>query len=274
MIDSRSASAHVQRILSILLLALSLQPFSLHALPAQESQAGGPLHFRITLDKAITPKGISGRLLVLMSDSEQKQTLLRTDFLPGSTYISAMEVEYFAAGQSVELDPDIRAYPQPFSQMKPGNYQFMALLDPDHSLPYAGEDAGDLYGPVISVENLDPAHGGELSLLLDRRIEPKPPLTDTDSVKLVEFQSPSLSAFWGRPILMQAGVVLPPGTKGKPEERFPTVYHVHGFGGDHREAWYVGPALVAAMASGKRMKAVHVLRLLSRRFCGRRFCST
>lgn len=247
-----------QRMLLILFIAGFLQPVSLRALSVQETPAGAPLHFKITLDKEIAPKGISGRLLVLMSDSPQKQAMLRTDFLPGSAYLAAMEVEYLAPGKSLAFDPDVHAYPQPFSHMKPGNYQFMALLDPDHSLPYSGEDGGDLYGPVVLVENLDPAHGGEVFLVLNQRIKPRPPLTDTENVKLAEFQSPSLSAFWGRPIFMQAGVVLPPGSKDKPGERHPTVYHVHGFGGDHREAWYVGWSLAAGMASGKRMKAVHV----------------
>ncbi len=233
---------------------LSVRP----APSVRAAEAGAPLRFRITLDKAIAPKGISGRLLVLMSDSAEEQSMLRTDFLPGSSFLSAMEVEYFAPGQSLQFDPDVQAYPRPFSQLKSGDYQFMALLDPDHSLPYTGEDAGDLYGPVVQARNLNPAHAGEILLVLDRKIEPRPPLKDTENVKLAEFRSSLLSAFWGRRIVMSAGVVLPPETGGKTVERYPTVYHVHGFSGDHSEAWEAAPRLVKEMASGKRMKAVHV----------------
>ncbi len=245
-------------ILCVLVLAGAVRLRTSPPAVAQAASPGAPLHFKITLDKAVAPRGISGRLLVLMSDSAEEQSMLRTDFLPGSSDLAAMEVEFLAPGQSLEFDPDIHAYPEPLSHLKPGNYQLMALLDPDHSLPYAGEDGGDLYGPVVQVQGLNPARAGEISLVLDRRIDPRRPLRDTENVKLAEFQSPSLSGFWGRPIFMQAGIVLPPGFKDRPSERYPTVYHVHGFSGDHSEAWEVGPGLVKAMSSGKRMKAVHV----------------
>jgi S-formylglutathione hydrolase FrmB len=248
----------IRKTLPVLILGASvLLSFGCVSL-AGATPADMPLHFRITLDRRIAPNGINGRLLVLMCDSEEEQSMLRTDFLPGASYLSAMEVEFFAPGTSLEFDPDVDAYPQPFSSMKPGKYQFMALLDPDHSLPYFGEDAGDLYGPVVVVEHLDPAHGGQIALVLDRRIDSRPPLRDTADVRLAEYQSPLLSAFWGRPITMRAGIVLPREATEQPGKRYPAVYHVHGFGGDHSEAWEAGPALVQSMASGKRMKAVHI----------------
>lgn len=48
-------------------------------------------------------------------------------------------------------------------------------------------------------------------------------------LKPLEFQSPSLTAFWGRPIVIRGHVLTPPGyDEGK--QRYPTVYRTEGFG--------------------------------------------
>src|SRR5262249_14040728 len=121
---------------------------------------------------------------------------------------------------------------------------------------YHGQDAGDLYGPVIAASALDPAHALPIALTLDRRTEAGFKPVETDNVRLADFRSPLLSAFWGRPITMRAGVVLPP--NGAPGRRYPTVYHVHGYGGDYSEAWLAGPGLVRRIADGQRAPMVHV----------------
>src|SRR5262249_35544042 len=131
-------------------------------------------------------------------------------FVPGSTWIAAMEITHLAPGGTIEFDPDLKSYPRPFSQAKLGTYQVMALLDPNHSYAYNGEGEGDLKSEVLKLENLNPADAKpvELSLSLVTPARPKP--EDTENIKLVEFQSPALTQFWGRPITMRAGVVLPP----------------------------------------------------------------
>src|SRR5438132_934497 len=83
-----------------------------------------------------------------------------------------------------------------------------------------------------------PARAAPVALSLDRRTSSTFKPVDTNSVKLAEFRSPLLSAFWGRPITMRAGVVLPPNPT--PGRRYAAVYHVHGYGGDYAEAWQAG----------------------------------
>src|SRR5262245_54457683 len=93
----------------------------------------GPLRFRITLAREVAREAAAGRLLVFMSDSPQSSQSLSVDFIPGDTWMAAMEVAHFAPGQTIELNPDLKAYPHPFSQARPGDYQIMSLLDTDHS---------------------------------------------------------------------------------------------------------------------------------------------
>lgn len=232
---------------AIILLAVCLAPRGL---------AQGRITFRIKLGSSVGLKGASGRMLVFMSNAPNKPQVLDSGFIPGEVWIAAQEIDWIGSGQSVEMDPDIKAYPKPFSQAPHGTYHFMALLDRDHSYGYNGMGAGDIYGAVITMKDLDPARSGVVELNIDKVATPRFVPKDTEDAKLVEFRSPLLSAFWGRPIMMHAGVVLPP--DGTPVGSFPTVYHVHGFGGDHSEAWFRGKQLREAMRAGKSPKMAHV----------------
>ena len=225
--------------------------------PAQNNACPSPIRFRITLSKELAVSA-SGRLLVFMSSSTEKRDTLQVDFLPGSTMIAGMDVESITSARFVELDPGRTAFPQPFSQAKAGTYQVMALLDPNHSYPYHGQDEGDLTSQVVTLENLNPADTKPIELTLSRLTPARMKLADTESIKLVEFQSPMLSTFWGRAIKMRAGVVLPPSYDKEPTRTYPTVYHIHGFGGDHTGAWRGGPLLVKAMTEGKQPEMIHV----------------
>jgi hypothetical protein len=198
-------------------------------------------------------------LFVFLTDSKEKPSFLTAGFLPDSaTRLAAMEIEYWTPGEAVELDPDIRAYPIPFSHMKEGTYHCMALLDQDHSLPYSGQDGDDLYGPIVSLPRLNPGDTAPVALVVNRRMDPDPQYADTENIKSAEFRSPRLSAFWGRPIIMRAGVVLPPDAGRKPGTLYATAYHVHGFGGNYTEAWPEGRRLLEGMKRGNRSRMIHV----------------
>jgi S-formylglutathione hydrolase FrmB len=222
----------------------------------QESQS--TLRFRVTLSKGIAPKAASGRLFVLMTSAPQEMQTIRVGFVPGSTWIAAAEVEHFAPGVTIELNPDEKAYPKPFSQARPGTYQVMALLDPNHTYAYHGEDEGDLTSAVVKVENLYPAQAKPVELTLTRSTPARFKPADTENVKLVEFQSPMLTKFWGRAITMRAGVVLPPSYGKDPKKIYAGVYHVHGFGGDHTAAWRQETQLTKEMGEGKTAEMIHI----------------
>jgi enterochelin esterase-like enzyme len=230
------------------ILALNLSVFAFAA----------PLRFEITLDPAVAPHGSSGRLLVFLADAKKPREILSGGFVPGETWIAAKEVEFFAAGATIPFDADVIAYPKPFSQAAPGDYEFMALLDPDHSYARNAQDGGDLYSAVVTVRGINPADSAPVKLVISKLTPMRPKPVDTDNVKLVEFVSPMLSKFWGRTITMRAGVVLPPDYATNASKKYPTVYNVHGFGGDHTQAWRVGPSISKDIADGKLFPTVHV----------------
>ena len=50
------------------------------------------------------------------------------------------------------------------------------------------------------------------------------------NLQVVEYESPMLSAFWGKPVKMQASVLLPPSYDTNKAQKYPTVYQIHGYG--------------------------------------------
>ncbi len=83
-----------------------------------------------------------------------------------------------------------------------------------------------------------------------------PALRETENTKLLRVRSRLLTRFWGRPIYVEAGVVLPPDRKDG--ERFPVCFNVHGFGGSHRAAWSRGQRILRAMTEGSYPRMIYV----------------
>jgi len=224
--------------------------------PAQSTNPG-PLRFRIKLAPEAASEPVAGRMLVFMTNEPGSSEVIDAGFEPGSTWVAALEFESIAPGQTVEFDPGVAAYPKPFSQAKPGRWQFMALLDRDHDYSYTGRDAGDLYGPVVEAANINPASTEPVELALTKHGEAHPD-PRRDDIKVVEYESPSLTAFWGRPVTMRAAVVLPPGYDKEVQRQYPAVYFHHGFQGSYRDAWWQGIPLLRQMAAGKIMPSVMI----------------
>ena len=168
---------------------------------AANSQARPAFH--ITLETSMAPKGTSGRLFVFMAKGIKNRERITTSFTPGETWFAAMDVEHYAPGQVIEFDPDSKAYPKPFTQAPAGDWEFMALLDADHSFANGGQGEGDIYSSVVGVKDWNPASAAPVALSLSKLTAARPALKSIDGIELVEFISPRLSAFWGRPITIQ-----------------------------------------------------------------------
>ncbi len=209
------------RLLTLLVLCTS-------ALLAQAS-----VRFRVTLAKEGAAGPVSGRLIVFLSDSPQPQEYLSAGFEPKKMWVASREVESIAPGESVIVDPAVEGYPSLAASPR-GAYQAMALLDTDHDYAYTGPgDPADIYGPVVKLDDLDPAGAQIVDLQLTKRAPAREAKPLPERVKAVVFESPVLTAFWGRPIAMRAVVVLPADYDTATAKRYAAAYHVHGFGGNY-----------------------------------------
>lgn len=222
--------------------------------------------FHVQLDASASAQPTSGRLLLFAIDAKAAEALalkasngksaavIEVDanpFAATQTTVAAREVSQWTPGRSLDIDADQTVFPAEFSALPPGDYDVQAVLDTDHSYNYLGRGAGDLVSDVVRV-HLPTADIPTLKLV--RALPPQDPWTlppsasaeKRDAVSalrphatLVDFVSPTLSAFWGRPITMRGWVVTPPGYSAKAATPYPTVYFTQGYGGNNDRA--IGP---------------------------------
>ncbi len=196
---------------------------------------------------------VSGRLLLFAVDAKAASAAAKdgkVDEVDANPFgavqasVAAREVRRLEPGQGVEVDADAEAFPAGWSQLPPGDYFVQAVLDVNHDYNYGGRGAGDLVSPVLKVR-LPAAAVPALSL--DRVLPAREPwdlpvryFSETTrkhldearrAVQPLDFVSPALSAFWGRPIHMRGWVVLPPGYDPHAKQTWPVVYSTHGYGG-------------------------------------------
>jgi enterochelin esterase-like enzyme len=191
----------------------------------------------------------SGRLLVFAQRVEPgakaSESIDPSPYDPRATAIAAREVEDLSAGGTVAVDGENGVFPMALSALPPGTYRIQALLDRNHDYNYGGRGPGDLVSPVIEVSLPGPIPAIELTRMIPERAGTIP---DTADIKAIDFVSPALSAFWGRPIHLRGWVTLPPGyDKGG---KFPTVYSTHGFGGNLGSEHGSAAAMSAMMKAG------------------------
>ncbi|HJR74492.1 MAG TPA: alpha/beta hydrolase-fold protein [Luteimonas sp.] len=203
---------------------------------------------------ATAPQAISGRLLVFAMPADAARTAAKdgkiekvdnNPFDPSQVSVAAMDVPHLSPGQTLAVDAETLAFPDAFSKLKPGEYAVQAVLDGDGDYNYGGRGPGDwvsdvamvkLGGGAIAPLPLVRELPGESAPTWDLPADAPKEVKDDAAAALphaerVDFVSPALTAFWGRPVHMRGWVLLPPGYAEQTQQRYPTVYFTHGFTG-------------------------------------------
>lgn len=196
--------------------------------PAREAR---PLSFQIALDKTVATAARSGRLFVMLSSRTSGEPRFGPNWFRPEPFF-AIDVKDWKPGTTRALPADAAACPDPLAKLKPGTYTIQAILDLDrnNSRPF-GNAPDNLYSKPRSLM-LDPASTGEVVLTLDRVVKERE-FKETERVKLIDIESKLLTAFHKKPIRLRAGIVLPKSYAESPRKKYPVLYEVPGFGGNH-----------------------------------------
>jgi S-formylglutathione hydrolase FrmB len=233
---------------------------------AQAVSSSAPRHlfFHVTLGPQQT-QAVSGRLLIFVEPGTKLEDVRVNEFRPSGVYVAAKDVSYWKPGESVDIDVDDVAYPAGFSALPSGDYVAQAVLDTAYKFAYYGRVAGDVESAPAALRNWTPGQGASPELTLSQTVKEQShdwlpaPLNLTpaekqgaiDSTKPFDLTSPALSQFWGRPMHIRAWVVVPPGYKEHPKQKYPTVYWTHGFGGTLVNSRSAAAMIYQRMAEGK-----------------------
>jgi S-formylglutathione hydrolase FrmB len=235
---------------------------------AHATQAATPL--RVELPAGV--EAASGRLLVsvqpaevaLQSARDGKVEAIRISPFSGAAgTVIGMDVARLAPGETIAVEGQVKAYPEPLSALPAGDYYVQAVLDTSRDNNYGGRgddiastparvtlgQGGSL--PVLLLDQRSPESADPWDLPQDVPAEIRAQvLAAKPHVRSLDLVSTKLSAFWGRPIHMRGWVVLPPGYETG-TKRYPVAYSTHGFGGNLRNSLGSAAAISASMEKGE-----------------------
>jgi S-formylglutathione hydrolase FrmB len=189
-----------------------------------------PLAFHLSFDRAVSERPFSGRVYVILSKQDVQQLPSGPNwFKPEPVF--TLDVKDWRPGQTLVLDGRAQGYPYPLAKVPPDTWSIQAVMDFDRGTRSFSTAEGNGYSKALR-RPLDGAASGPVALHLDQVYHQRP-FRETQRVKLVEIESRLLAAFYGRPTRMRAGVVLPASYASSPQRKYPVVYEVPGFGGNH-----------------------------------------
>lgn len=138
-------------------------------------------------------------------------------------------------GQPMVVDNEATYFPSPLEALPPGTYDAQAVLDINTINSDWRMEPGNLVSHTVTftVSGDDPDPRVDIALVDVVAVPEAPPLIT--GVEIVEVRSALLSEFHGRDVMLRAGVVAP--VDAEPSRRYPGVYEVPGFGGDHLGAY-------------------------------------
>ncbi len=183
-------------------------------------------------------KPFTGRVFVLLGRAGGGQPRLAMENWFNPCIILAKDVRDWKPGDALSFEGDLHAYPHGFDQLKPGEYQVQALMDLDQGQREIGRGPGNLFSRAVKW-NFTPDQPEALRLTIDQVVPPRT-FRESERVKLFSRPSELLSKFHGRPISMNAGVILPASHAENPQRKYPVVYEIPGFGGNHYFAQTMG----------------------------------
>jgi S-formylglutathione hydrolase FrmB len=202
-------------------------------LPMALAAAGAeprPLEFRLTFDPAISSKPFTGRVYVMLSKGDPGDNLTSSVKWFKPDPIFALDVKDWQPRQPLMIGSNALGYPEPLAKLPKGTYYAQAVMDFGRDMSFSAAP-GNGWCKAVKCE-LDPATGGTVNLHLDKVFEERKFKEDA-RVKLVDIESKLLSEFHGRPVRMRAGVVLPASWSEATKRKYPVVYEIPGFGGNH-----------------------------------------
>ncbi|WP_417379865.1 alpha/beta hydrolase-fold protein [Gimesia sp.] len=189
-------------------------------------------HFQVSFLKSIHPEPFTGRVYLIFTKSNREPRFGPSWFQPES--FIAQDVTNWQPGELLELGPETKgllSYPKPLAEMDLAGYHAQAVARFNSTDPKIGTAPGNGFSPARQLS------GGLVanipSFTIDQLV-PKKTFTETQWIKYFKLRSPLLSKFHEQETGFEASVILPQSYYQQPQRKYPVIYSIPGFGGDHQ----------------------------------------
>lgn len=220
--------------------------------PLAAEERAAKLRFELSFPPSVRNEPADGRVFVVLARKPEPEPRLQFGKSGGqykSTPFFGEDVDGLKPGQRAVIGGRSIGYPvERLADLPAGDYYVQAMLNvyttfhradghvvKMHMDQWEGQDfplsPGNLYSTPRKI-HVDPAASEPIRILLDRKIPPIEMPQDTPWVKHVRFESPRLSKFWGRPILIGATILLPKDYDRESGVQYPVNYEQGHFSTD------------------------------------------
>ncbi len=207
----------MRKILPLLLLLLIINSF----VSAQQ--------FKISYAAAAYKQRFTGKVFLYMSKNnrEPKNGSVGIEFFP----CFAIDVKNIQPGASIVIDDKASAYPVPLSDIERGSYFVQAVWDRNLGGRSIAESPGNIFSKSIQV-TITKDYKKSFDIVCDQ-IVPEQTFTETKFIKELKAPSALLSAFYKKPVSVNAAIALPAAYYTEPSRKFPVLFVAFGYGGDY-----------------------------------------
>jgi hypothetical protein len=190
-------------------------------------QPNPTLQVELTFSRNVAAESFTGRVFVIATKTPSKGAP------PGLGWFNphpnfAQDVVNWAPGAALKFEPRF-AHPKTWEAVAKEKCYLQAIMDRDQGGMNVHTAAGNAYSKP---ELYDPEKPAPIKLVIDAVI-PERTFKETVRIKLVEIESKLLSDFHKKPMKLRAGVVLPKSYAMDEAKKYPVIYEIPGFGGNH-----------------------------------------
>lgn len=197
----------------------------------------------VTYNNKLSNESFDGRLLVMISKDDSKEPRFQINDTNETGILIGKNVENWRSGNVEGFNSKTLAYPiENLGDLDNGEYYIQALLHKYETFNLSNGktvklpmDQGEgqhwntspknIYSKPIKINF---KKNTTVKIEITEEIPPIEPEKDTDYIKHVKIKSELLSKFWGRPMYLQANVLIPKDFKKESKTRYPLmVFHGH-----------------------------------------------
>ena len=197
----------------------------------------------VTYNNKLSNESFDGRLLVMISKDGSKEPRFQINDTEDTGILVGKNVENWKSGNVEGFNSKTLAYPiENLGELDNGEYYIQALLHKYETFNLSNGktvklpmDQGEgqhwntspknIYSKPIKINF---KKNTTVKIEITEEIPPIEPEKDTDYIKHVKIKSELLSKFWGRPMYLQANVLIPKDFKKESKTRYPLmVFHGH-----------------------------------------------
>ncbi|MBC8289485.1 MAG: hypothetical protein H8E37_04120 [Planctomycetes bacterium] len=202
---------------------------ALISLQASLSQAADRWEFSLSFSKRVHAEPFTGRVYLIFSQRNREPRTGPSWFTP-EQFLS-LEVKDLAPGETLTISDStegVLGHPVPVAQMNLAGFRAQAVARFNPWERNIGTGPGNGFSKVIVIRQT-----GKQENLVVNSLVPKKQFRESKWSKLLSAKSKLLSEFYGHDVSQNASVILPASYYDEPERRYPVIFTIPGFGGDH-----------------------------------------